>query len=303
MRLNKAQLIGLFTIVVVLALYAVITFLKDENLFNGKSTYYIIYEDVDGLKTSSPVYIKGFKVGSIWDIEFDNKSGLFTVLIKVKSSFEIPSNSVATIAGSGILGGKQINLALGDSKVCLSSKDTICGGFEIDAIASVMKNAAPIAGKMDTLLSSLNSVVGKMDRILDENAQRELQQSITSLNASMANIRSITATLKKSAPEVEEILKNVKLLTDNLNVGSQDLNQTLKNANTITKGLSEADLKGTIEELKGLMAKIQNPEGTLGKLMETDTLHNALTSMLNSISDLVQKIEANPKKYIKISVF
>ena len=166
-----------------------------------------------------------------------------------------------------------------------------------------MKNAAPIAGKMDTLLSSLNSVVGKMDRILDENAQRELQQSITSLNASMANIRSITATLKKSAPEVEEILKNVKLLTDNLNVGSQDLNQTLKNANTITKGLSEADLKGTIEELKGLMAKIQNPEGTLGKLMETDTLHNALTSMLNSISDLVQKIEANPKKYIKISVF
>lgn len=86
MRLNKAQLIGLFTIVVVLALYAVITFLKDENLFNGKSTYYIIYEDVDGLTTSSPVYIKGFKVGSIWDIEFDNKSGLFTVLIKVKSS-------------------------------------------------------------------------------------------------------------------------------------------------------------------------------------------------------------------------
>ena len=201
------------------------------------------------------------------------------------------------------MGGKQINLALGDSKVFLSSKDTICGGFEIDAIASVMKNAAPIAGKMDTLLSSLNSVVGKMDRILDENAQRELKQSITSLNASMANIRSITATLKKSAPEVEEILKNVKLLTDNLNLGSQDLNQTLKNANTITKGLSEADLKGTIEELKGLMAKIQNPEGTLGKLMETDTLHNALTSMLNSISDLVQKIEANPKKYIKISVF
>ena len=116
MRLNKAQLIGLFTIVVVLALYAVITFLKDENLFNGKSTYYIIYKDVDGLTTSSPVYIKGFKVGSILDIEFDNKSGLFTVLIKVKSSFEIPSNSVATIAGSGILGGKQINLALGDSK-------------------------------------------------------------------------------------------------------------------------------------------------------------------------------------------
>lgn len=303
MKFSKAQLIGIFTVIVIVSIYAVITFLKDENIFNGKSSYYAIYEDVDGLTNSSPVYIKGLKVGSIWDIKYDNGRGLFIVMMKIKSAFAIPSDSKAVIAGSGLLGGKQINLLIGESPQLLSPKDTICGAVERDPLASIMNKAEPVAGKMDTLITNLNAIAVKMNDMLDESTRRDIKEAVASLNSSMKSIKSIAARLHNSAPEMEEIIHNVKILSENLNTGSIELNNTLKNTSEITKGLSEADLKGTIEELKGLLVKLQNPEGSMGKLMATDTLHNSINSMVNNLNNLIKKIEENPKKYIRISVF
>lgn len=303
MKFSKAQLIGIFTVIVIVSIYAVITFLKDENIFNGKSSYYAIYEDVDGLTNSSPVYMKGLKVGSIWDIKYDNGRGLFIVMMKIKSAFAIPSDSKAVIAGSGLLGGKQINLLIGESPQLLSPKDTICGAVERDPLASIMNKAEPVAGKMDTLITNLNAIAVKMNDMLDESTRRDIKEAVASLNSSMKSIKSIAARLHNSAPEMEEIIHNVKILSENLNTGSIELNNTLKNTSEITKGLSEADLKGTIEELKGLLVKLQNPEGSMGKLMATDTLHNSINSMVNNLNNLIKKIEENPKKYIRISVF
>lgn len=303
MKFSKAQLIGIFTVIVIVSIYAVITFLKDENIFNGKSSYYAIYEDVDGLTNSSPVYMKGLKVGSIWDIKYDNGRGVFIVMMKIKSAFAIPSDSKAVIAGSGLLGGKQINLLIGESTQILSPKDTICGAVERDPLASIMNKAEPVAGKMDTLITNLNAIAVKMNDMLDESTRRDIKEAVASLNSSMKSIKSIAARLHNSAPEMEEIIHNVKILSENLNTGSIELNNTLKNTSEITKGLSEADLKGTIEELKGLLVKLQNPEGSVGKLMATDTLHNSINSMVNNLNNLIKKIEQNPKKYIRISVF
>lgn len=303
MKFSKAQLIGIFTVIVIVSIYAVITFLKDENIFNGKSSYYAIYEDVDGLTNSSPVYMKGLKVGSIWDIKYDNGRGLFIVMMKIKSAFAIPSDSKAVIAGSGLLGGKQINLLIGESTQILSPKDTICGAVERDPLASIMNKAEPVAGKMDTLITNLNAIAVKMNDMLDESTRRDIKEAVASLNSSMKSIKSIAARLHNSAPEMEEIIHNVKILSENLNTGSIELNNTLKNTSEITKGLSEADLKGTIEGLKGLLVKLQNPEGSVGKLMVTDTLHNSINSMVNNLNNLIKKIEQNPKKYIRISVF
>ena len=303
MKFSKAQLIGIFTVIVIVSIYAVITFLKDENIFNGRSSYYAIYEDVDGLTNSSPVYMKGLKVGSIWDIKYDNGRGVFIVMMKIKSAFAIPSDSKAVIAGSGLLGGKQINLLIGESTQILSPKDTICGAVERDPLASIMNKAEPVAGKMDTLITNLNAIAVKMNDMLDESTRRDIKEAVASLNSSMKSIKSIAARLHNSAPEMEEIIHNVKILSENLNTGSIELNNTLKNTSEITKGLSEADLKGTIEELKGLLVKLQNPEGSVGKLMATDTLHNSINSMVNNLNNLIKKIEQNPKKYIRISVF
>ena len=55
--------------------------------------------------------------------------------------------------------------------------------------------------------------------------------------------------------------------------------------------------------MKNLMEKLQDPNGTIGKLMATDSMHNSLDSLVQSLNSFVEKMTENPKKFIKISVF
>jgi len=48
---------------------------------------------------------------------------------------------------------------------------------------------------------------------------------------------------------------------------------------------------------------MQNPNGTIGKLLTTDSLHNSINSLVTDLDNLIESINKNPKKYIKISVF
>ena len=49
--------------------------------------------------------------------------------------------------------------------------------------------------------------------------------------------------------------------------------------------------------------KINDPDGTVGKLLTDDSVYKSVDELLNDVDSLVQKIQENPRKYIKISVF
>ena len=77
----------------------------------------------------------------------------------------------------------------------------------------------------------------------------------------------------------------------------------MANVNEITSQLSKAQLDKTVESLRNLSEKLQDPNGSIGKLLATDSLHNAVTGLLNDVDNLVKCITESPKKYIKVSVF
>ena len=55
--------------------------------------------------------------------------------------------------------------------------------------------------------------------------------------------------------------------------------------------------------VKGLLENINNPEGTFGRLMKDDSVYDSVDSLLLNIDELISKIQENPKKYFRISVF
>ena len=66
---------------------------------------------------------------------------------------------------------------------------------------------------------------------------------------------------------------------------------------------NEADIKGLVSSVRNLLDSINDPDGTVGKLMSDDSVYNSVDSLLINIDGLVRKIQENPRKYIKISVF
>ena len=54
--------------------------------------------------------------------------------------------------------------------------------------------------------------------------------------------------------------------------------------------------------MKALADNLNDPDGSIGKLMKDDSAYNSLDEVLKDIDSLVKKIEENPKKYIRIKL-
>ena len=65
MKLTKEIRIALVAIVGILVMYFGINFLKGINLFSTNNTYYMTFDDIQGMGASTPIYADGYKVGTV----------------------------------------------------------------------------------------------------------------------------------------------------------------------------------------------------------------------------------------------
>ena len=80
--LSKVQAIGLFVLLTLIATFAVVNFLRGEDIFKRSTTYYANFEKVDGLVVTGPVNLKGLKVGMVEAIEYNMETDIFEVEFK-----------------------------------------------------------------------------------------------------------------------------------------------------------------------------------------------------------------------------
>lgn len=302
-RLSRMQAIGLFVLLTLIATFAVINFLRGEDIFNRSSTYYAVYDQVDGLTVTGPVYLRGYKVGMVEDITYNPQQNNFEVELKVKSQFEIPANSTAEVYSADIMGARAVRINIGDSEQILESGDTLASAIQPDMISTVMGQIEPLKEQAVELMATMNRTLESVDKLLDSTSRAEIQSSLKHLNRTLANAASLSRTLDNISPELVEIVKNLEVLSKGLGESTDEIKGSLENVNAITSSLSKAELDKTIESLRNLSEKLQDPNGSVGKLLSTDSLHNAVNTLINDVDKLVKGISENPKKYIKVSVF
>lgn len=302
-RLSRMQAIGLFVLLTLIATFAVINFLRGEDIFNRSSSYYAVYDQVDGLTVTGPVYLRGYKVGMVEDITYNPQQNNFEVELKVKSQFEIPANSTAEVYSADIMGARAVRINIGDSRQILESGDTLASAIQPDMISTVMGQIEPLKEQAVELMATMNRTLESVDKLLDSTSRAEIQSSLKHLNSTLANAASLSRTLDNISPELVEIVKNLEVLSKGLGESTDEIKGSLENVNAITSSLSKAELDKTIESLRNLSEKLQDPNGSVGKLLSTDSLHNAVNTLINDVDKLVKGISENPKKYIKVSVF
>ena len=302
-RLSRMQAIGLFVLLTLIATFAVINFLRGEDIFNRSSSYYVVYDQVDGLTVTGPVYLRGYKVGMVEDISYNPQQNNFEVELKVKSQFGIPVNSTAEVYSADIMGARAVRINIGDSAQILESGDTLASAIQPDMISTVIGQIEPLKEQAVELMATMNRTLESVDKLLDSTSRGEIQSSLKHLNSTLANAASLSRTLENISPEIVEIVKNLEVLSRGLGESTDEIKGSLENVNAITSSLSKAELDKTIESLRNLSEKLQDPNGSVGKLLSTDSLHNAVNTLINDVDKLVKGISENPRKYIKVSVF
>lgn len=117
MQTKKSEIwVGIFLLVAFLA--ALFVCLKAANVTSLRTepTYqvYATFDNIGGLKVSSPVRIGGVVVGRVADIALDQKTYLPRVTLDIESQYnQLPDTSSLAIRTSGLLGEQYLALNVG----------------------------------------------------------------------------------------------------------------------------------------------------------------------------------------------
>lgn len=300
---TKEFKIGLFTVVVLTASFFIINYLRGEDIFNREIELFSTYEDVEGLVASAPVYIKGYKAGKVTDVSYMPETAKFRVLCSVKKEFQIPDDSRMTIYSVDIMGGKGVRIDLGESSVPAADGSFLLPGFEAGLMDGLAAGITPLLDKVTSTLDSLNLTVAGVNRILTEENAASVSRTLAHLESTMKDVNDIVGVVDDRSAELDSFMLGLASLSDKLVAVAASADTTLVGVNEFVSVLNESDISGLVSSFKALLESMNDPDGTIGKLLTDDSVYDSVDALLNNVDTLVRKIEENPKKYIKISVF
>lgn len=294
MKLTKEIKIALVAIVGILVMYFGINFLKGMNLFSTNNTYFITFDDIQGLGASTPIYADGYKVGTVDGLEYDYKeNGPIKVKVDIIKNLRIPQGSKAEIV-KDLMGNLQVNLLLANNP----RERVEPGGIIPGAVnGGMMDKAANLVPVVEKMLPKLDSILTSVNALLADPA----------LAASLHNVETITSNLTVSTRELNTLMAGLNKQVPGM-IGKA--NGVLDNTNRLTANLASLDVQGTLNKVNQTLEsahqfteKLNSNQGSLGLLMNDTKLYDNLTSTMSHADSLVIDLKAHPKRYVHFSVF
>lgn len=307
--------IGLVFIVALALFIWGFSFLKGFNLFKEQRVVYAVYQQVSGLTKANPVSINGLKVGQVSDIYFEpNFSGNIVVEITMETEIPIPKNSIALIYSSDLMGSKAIDLKLGNDSLTIQNGDTLNTRVEASLKEAVNQQIQPLKAKAEELIVSIDSVVTVIKQIFNEQARQNLTSSLASIEQTFANLESASYNLDQmvAAEKVRlgEIMANLESITSTVRENEDNIDNILSNFSTISDSLAQAQIPQTfaninkvVGDVAVIIEKINNGEGSIGMLVNDDELYKGLQKSAEQLHLLMEDIRVNPKRYVRFSLF
>jgi len=295
----KIGFTALITILVFIWLY---NFLKGKDFFSSTAHYYVMYDNVGGLAESSPVEVNGYKVGIVQSIRFlDPESGKLLVILSVDKGFKLPENTVAEITTATLIAGMKIQFIYGTGPGTYSSGDTIPGHLAESIFTRIEDELIPLKNKASDLITTIDSVVGSVNDIMNPKFKSDLRSGMASLSSTAKDIEEA---------DLKETLKNINRFTQMLAENSEDMTSAFASLESVADTLAAADifnsvnnLKSSLEKASILIENLNEGQGTAGQLMTNDSLYRNLSNSLESLNLLLLDMKANPKRYVHFSLF
>ncbi len=300
--------IGILAVVALAALILGFNFLKGSSLFQHTKKLYAIFDNVEGLETANAVQIDGLAIGSISAINESDKdlTAGIVVTITLKKDVHIPRNSVGVI-NSGLISSATIVITKGTDNEFLGDGDTLKTKKQSNLLTQVQASVNPIIVQLGGTLTSLDSLIEVIGTMFDPRLKNNFGAIVGNLAASSAELQKL---LNTQTGYLATSLKNMSQFTGNLDKNNDHISHTLDNLDKTSANLASAKLpeaiasvQSTMTELKGVVAKLNSDNGSLGLLINDRSLYQNLEGTTRSLTTLLDDLRVHPKRYVNISVF
>ncbi len=301
MKLSREVKTGIIVIGGILLFILGFSYLKSTPLFDDSKTLYAIYPNVGGLQAGTQVSVNGFSVGTVNNIRFKDETGNLLVTFTVNNDFDFSKNSKAELFDTGIIGGKGIQIIpIFDGAPMTRSGDTLQATTKPGLTELVQTSLNPLKNRIEGAVSNADSLMINVNQVLDDRTKKDLRESIAGLSQLMKSLQGsaevLNGILNDNKGKLDSSLTNFRALTNNF----AKLSDSLNNAGL---GRTLASLESTVANLDNLMARINQGDGTLGKLMKDEELYTNLNNASRELDLLLQDFRLNPKRYVNVSVF
>ena len=272
------------------------SYLKGEDIFSNTNTYYTEF-DYNALSMSSPVTVKGNKVGKIETINYDFETGKTRVSFSVNPKLQFSKNSTIRLYETGLMGGNALAIVNANDGDIAKTGDFIPSEVQPGLITTLQSNFSGISSDLDSSIRSADTLMTNLNALVIDESDTGLKSTIAELNSTLKSFKNLSFSIQGVIKENDEKIASV---LDNFNKTSKDLSELsneLKEA-----GLSETldNLSKTLEKMQGVLASIDNSEGTIGKLLNDDALYNNLEGASKELELLLLDIKLHPERYRRI---
>jgi phospholipid/cholesterol/gamma-HCH transport system substrate-binding protein len=277
------------------------SFLKGRDLFNDYKTFYVEYENVEGLASSAPVTLNGLNIGKVNSIKINETTGKLLVELQIKTDFPISKSSIASIYEPGFIAGKQIAIHPNfEDKSLAADGEMLKGNVILGLTASVSEKLVPIQEKIEKLMLSADTLLLGINNVFDKKGQESLKISLAELSKTMEQFHkaslSVNTLLDDNKTQIKGVVTNFNKISGNFSkisdsLSKADLGKTVKNLNV------------TLAKVNGIMSGLESGKGTMGKMLNDDALYANLSKTSKELELLLQDVRLYPTRYVNVSLF
>ncbi len=288
-----------------------------------------LFSDVGQLALGNNVKLRGVSIGQVSDISVEPGGNAVRVRMRIDSGVSLPGDAVVLLAPESMFGdwqaeivprgrfpqfeyfrsageGELAGYALPDISRLTAAADQISRNLaiitdrvEVAFTEETAQNIADAIGNIEDVSQRLTDLVQQQGQAIQE-VVAEVQSSAEEIGSAARSARTTfeqvgtvldRGDLDSLAVDARIAARNLRELSDGLRTSGEDLDGTLARVDT------------TFARLNRIASGIEAGEGALGRLVGDSSLVLRAEGALEQLELLLADFRANPRKYVRLSIF
>lgn len=276
--------VGIFVLAMLAALIVWIALLSG----GARSTdrYYILWDNVMGLKPGTQILFEGYQIGLIESIErtAEAASPNYRVEIEVEKGWPIPDSAVAETTAPSFLAALVVNIEAGDSERMLEPGSVIQSKEQGDLLSAAGDAMSKVSDVLEFVKPRIEEITNSVSSVLNEQNAEQLQSMLQTMNERVEDLLS-----EENAQRVARILTNLSAVSEDvagLTAGLEVTKEQVDDILATLRGMidrNSGELGHSLSDLHASLEAVSRHIDAIARNLE-DTTRNA-----NEFSEQIRK--------------
>jgi len=312
-KLSAGIKVGLLFIILIAGAYGVWKTIGERPSGSANFEVWAKFKDASGLPLGSRVVIAGLPIGEVHELSIEGRYARITV--RMRSDIELWDNAIIFKKSSSLLGDFFLEIDPGTAEVIdaqgtkrstklLEHGDQITRVVEATSPDQLMRRIEETLPKVDSVLLSVRDLSEDVRSIVNGPLASIMSRIDQLVQEEAGTVSSILARTDRSLERIELITKDVRRITQGADKKVDKILKNLAEATADAKDLIHSakreveetgakirekldDLDGIFDPTASVMSKIDNDEGTLGRLVNDSTIADNIEDITEDAKDFL----------------